>query len=227
MDEIYINSGLVIGYEDRKLCSLSQDIPLSPGGVSVLVGNNGVGKTTLLKTICGTLPPLSGTIPACQKVYLPEDLDFSPLLTPRRLIFSLFSKPDPYVEAAMLFGVPMETPYENMSKGNRQKLRVVIAEGFAWSTKASVLCLDEPFSGLDGISRQMFMDVWNGDRVRPRIFSNAHRIISMHSGPTPSSDQTIVLAGSKLHRLPPIHNCDHWMEFALSMGVSLNNTETL
>ena len=37
---------------------------LPPGGALVLRGPNGIGKTTLLRTLAGLQPPLSGTISA-------------------------------------------------------------------------------------------------------------------------------------------------------------------
>ena len=42
------------------LRGLSFDAP--PGKVTVLLGRNGVGKTTLLKTLMGLIPAKSGTV---------------------------------------------------------------------------------------------------------------------------------------------------------------------
>src|SRR5262249_21923529 len=46
--------------ESQILWDVSLDVP--PGGVLCLMGRNGVGKTTLLKTIMGILPATSGRI---------------------------------------------------------------------------------------------------------------------------------------------------------------------
>ena len=52
---------LTIGYGDRVVgCNL--DIALSTGEVLALLGPNGGGKTTLLKTLLGLLPPQSGEV---------------------------------------------------------------------------------------------------------------------------------------------------------------------
>lgn len=56
---------LSIGYRQRKgvrtvFSGISAD--LGAGDLVGLMGNNGVGKSTLLKTITGTLPPLSGEV---------------------------------------------------------------------------------------------------------------------------------------------------------------------
>jgi urea transport system ATP-binding protein len=47
--------GLNVAYgESQVLWDVSLDV--SPGGVVCLMGRNGVGKTTLLKTVMGLLP---------------------------------------------------------------------------------------------------------------------------------------------------------------------------
>ena len=51
---------LAIGY--REPLVLSIDAELSLGEVCLLVGNNGIGKTTLMKTILGQIPPMEGQI---------------------------------------------------------------------------------------------------------------------------------------------------------------------
>src|SRR5262245_56073484 len=53
--------GLNVAYgESQILWDVSLDVPA--GGVVCLMGRNGVGKTTLLKTIMGLLPARSGRI---------------------------------------------------------------------------------------------------------------------------------------------------------------------
>jgi len=222
MDCPVIESVFSVGYTGKKVATTENSIPLKAGEISILVGNNGAGKTTFLKTVCGSLPPIVGVAPTGQKVYLPEELGFPPLLTSHEILSNLFVSASLVIEAAILFGIPSNTPYQNLSKGNKQKLRVLIAEQFATLTRASILCLDEPLSGLDTLARQLLVDVWNQKRHLPSVFSNPHRIVSMHTGEAPTNVQTIVVDGGKIRRLPPISNCDTWMAFASEHGIKLS-----
>jgi urea transport system ATP-binding protein len=87
--------GLNVAYgESQVLWDVSLDVP--PGGVVCLMGRNGVGKTTLLKSVMGLLPARSGKIlfdgkdlgrfrpeerAACGIGYVPQGREIFPNLT--------------------------------------------------------------------------------------------------------------------------------------------------
>ncbi len=87
--------GLNVAYgESQVLWDVSLDVP--PGGVVCLMGRNGVGKTTLLKTVMGLLPARSGQVlfdgkdlgrlrpeerAACGIGYVPQGREIFPNLT--------------------------------------------------------------------------------------------------------------------------------------------------
>ncbi len=87
--------GLNVAYgESQVLWDVSLDVP--PGGVVCLMGRNGVGKTTLLKSVMGLLPVRSGHIlfagkdlgrlrpeerAACGIGYVPQGREIFPNLT--------------------------------------------------------------------------------------------------------------------------------------------------
>src|SRR5215203_7284570 len=52
---------LTIGYPDR-VAGTGLDVKLNKGEVLALLGPNGGGKTTLLKTLLGLLPPKAGEV---------------------------------------------------------------------------------------------------------------------------------------------------------------------
>lgn len=58
--QIFEAKGLVIGYEEP--LSKPLDLSMERGEKIVLTGANGIGKTTLLKSILGLIPPLEGTV---------------------------------------------------------------------------------------------------------------------------------------------------------------------
>jgi iron complex transport system ATP-binding protein len=52
---------LAIGYGAVRIAG-GLDLAVEPGSVTCLLGPNGIGKTTLFKTLLGLLPPLSGSV---------------------------------------------------------------------------------------------------------------------------------------------------------------------
>jgi len=64
-NSVLSTSGLSIGYgsgKARKTILQDLNLTLYPGQLVALLGQNGVGKSTLLKTLAGLLPPLEGQV---------------------------------------------------------------------------------------------------------------------------------------------------------------------
>lgn len=57
---LFQTKDLVIGYDEPLSCKLN--LEMERGSKIVLTGANGIGKTTLLKSILGLIPPLSGEV---------------------------------------------------------------------------------------------------------------------------------------------------------------------
>ena len=163
---------LTIGYHDREV-GHDLDVALAQGEVLALLGPNGGGKTTLLKTLLGILPPRAGevaiggralaAVPLKERAkliaYVPQVHNPTFAFTVESVVLmgrtahgSLFSRPsahDRSVAARTLeqFGIShlAERPYTMISGGERQL--VLLARALAQEPQFVVL--DEPTASLD------------------------------------------------------------------------------
>jgi iron complex transport system ATP-binding protein len=163
---------LTIGYPDRTVGS-GLDVALSTGEVLALLGPNGGGKTTLLKTLLGLLKPKAGEVRLGDKpldnysirerarvvAYVPQVHISTFAFTVETVVLmgrtahgSLFSRPsgqDRAVAQAALerFGIAAlaSRPYTMISGGERQL--VLLARALA--QEPQFIVLDEPTASLD------------------------------------------------------------------------------
>ena len=67
-----------IGFEKENPLLVDVDLELKPGEIIGVIGRSGIGKSTLLRTIAGLLPPLSGKLDAPSGIgeigYIPQRL---------------------------------------------------------------------------------------------------------------------------------------------------------
>ncbi len=146
------------------------DLGVSPGKMVCLIGRNGVGKTTLLKTIMGLLTPRTGTIrfagePILRKTpdqraklgigYVPQGREIIPRLTVKEnLLLGLEARPhrtDPKQDIPeMVFELfpVLQTMLSRMggdlSGGQQQQLAIARA----LMGQPRLLVLDEPTEGI-------------------------------------------------------------------------------
>lgn len=154
---IRLKSGLAIGYTNA-LATSCDDITLG-GGTHFLLARNGRGKSTLLRTLAGSLKSLGGSFEregATQ--YLPEDMRFDAELTPKTIMKSLLPKNrfESAFQLANDIELDVDKPYGKLSTGNRRKTALIIAEYSIRQDTGNILLLDEPFSGLDAFARETF-----------------------------------------------------------------------
>ncbi len=163
---------LTIGYSDRTVGS-GLDVALNTGEVLALLGPNGGGKTTLLKTLLGLLAPKAGEVRLGDRplksysdrerarlvAYVPQvhNATFAfpvetIVLMGRTAHGNLFSRPtanDRAVAARVLdrFGIAhlAERPYTMISGGERQL--ALLARALA--QEPQFIVLDEPTASLD------------------------------------------------------------------------------
>lgn len=193
MEADIVPRGAQIGYGSTVVATVAEDVCLERNKVTLLVGANGCGKSTFLRTLCGILPLLSGKVLVKRSVFLPDEIMFSQKMSVRLLMKSLFSDSAEVLKLAELLLVDIGQQCHALSKGNKQKVRVLIAEKFAKKVNASLLCLDEPLSGIDYETKSVLNKMWSKE-IDTQFFSNAHRIVSGHTENAPHSDQTVVVA---------------------------------
>ena len=136
----------------------------APGQVHGIIGNNGSGKTVLMKCICGFLRPSSGKIlvdgkivgidvdfPECMGAII-ETPGFLPSLTGGKNLKLLASLRGQIGEAEIRSSLlrvgldpDLKKPVGKYSLGMRQRLGIAQAI----MENPSLLVLDEPFNGLD------------------------------------------------------------------------------
>lgn len=128
--------------------------PLPPGLVAVTGGEQS-GKTSLLRRLCGELPPLPGeTIPA-DALWLDLSLPGQDAQTPQQVWDALRTR-CPHWNAdlhadlvqALALGDHQEKQLFMLSTGSRRKVALagLLASG------AAITCLDQPYAALDQAS---------------------------------------------------------------------------
>ncbi|HLV57523.1 MAG TPA: energy-dependent translational throttle protein EttA [Natronosporangium sp.] len=148
---------LVKGYGDRVLIdNLSFSLP--QGGIVGIIGPNGVGKTTLFKTIVGLEKPDSGTVRIGETVKLAYVDQERAGLDPNKTVWEVVSDgldhlmvgkvempSRAYVAAFGFKGPDQQKPVGVLSGGERNRLNLALTLKIG----GNVLLLDEPTNDLD------------------------------------------------------------------------------
>lgn len=223
--EIRIDQDLTIGYRARKwrgqkngvlLAESSDNIKLD-NGRHLLLARNGRGKTTLLKTLAGLIPAYDGSFGISGQIqFIDEELRFDPDLTSRQILRSFFTngllkKAFEYSERLEL---DLKKPYGKLSKGNRQKVALVLAETRAsdGTESGQVLLLDEPFSGLDFHVRDEVDAIWNENS------DGMVRLVCVHPDePTLKAESAIVISDGEIRQLE-VDGALDWFEARESLN---------
>lgn len=148
---IFETEDLVIGYDEP--LSRPLNIRMERGEKIALVGANGIGKTTLLKSILGLTPPFSGKVHRgdYQEIgYFEQESDQKNTTTCIEEIWKLFPSWTQYeVRAALakcgLTTQHIESQVRVLSGGEQAKVRLCKI----MNTETNILLLDEPTNHLD------------------------------------------------------------------------------
>jgi ATP-binding cassette, subfamily F, member 3 len=157
-DNVLRTRDLLVGYAEPALVRLG-DIEAHRGERIALMGANGSGKTTILKTLNRSLPPLSGEVRFGSNVKVSHYWQEAENLNPDRTVLQEVSWGDRPItpQAArdllgrfLFSGYDVEKPVSALSGGERSRLalaKLVLEE-------ANLLLLDEPTNHLDIPARE-------------------------------------------------------------------------
>ncbi len=153
---------------NRGVCDVSFEV--ASGEVFGFLGPNGAGKSTTIRLLLGLYRPDAGRMqmfdldPTRDAVathrrvgYLPGELALYPRLTGRHHL-DRFARVRRLTdlryrdELVDRFAVELDRPVRTLSKGNRQKIGLVLA----FMHRPDLLILDEPTSGLDPLLQDEF-----------------------------------------------------------------------
>lgn len=148
------------------------NLSLDKGQVLGLIGQNGAGKSTIIKSILGLIPYESGTVLVDNQVmtsdninlkqemaYVPENVFIYQDVKCKnfcKFVRSCYRNWDDklFLNLSDKFKLDLNKKIKKLSKGNLVKLLIIIAV----SHHPKLLILDEPTSGLDPIIRNQVID---------------------------------------------------------------------
>lgn len=161
-------------YQDYTLNDISFKLPC--GCIMGLIGENGAGKSTIIKSIIGAVCPEEGKISVlgCENrsggfIKVKEEMGvvldeacFPDGLTPyqvNRVMQNIYSdwQEEAFFGYLKKFDLPEKKMFKDFSRGMKMKLSLAAA----LSHRARLLILDEATSGLDPIARDEILELFN------------------------------------------------------------------
>jgi polyether ionophore transport system ATP-binding protein len=180
--------GRVVAVEDLSMT-------VAPGEVFGFLGPNGAGKSTTIRLLLGLIRPTAGSaqIFGCAVddvrqshrhiAYVPADVALWQGLTGAEIL-ELLGCLGPGVDAAYRdelvdrFDLELDKPAKTYSTGNRQKVALVAA----FATRAALLVLDEPTSGMDPLMEREFRGCVAEARERGQtVFLSSHQLAEVEA----------------------------------------------
>lgn len=184
MQKIELYKELAIGYYSgllgknkfRTLATVREDISLEAGTYH-LSASNGAGKTTLLKTLASLIPAdrrgqgfeIAGSLQC-----LFDSLSWDNELNGNDVMASFRQSMDMTCvrKLAVDLDADLQQPYAVLSRGQRQKINIILMEGRAAAQSDAILLYDEPLSGMDVQSVVKIAEHWQStDKKILRVFS--------------------------------------------------------
>ena len=149
--DVLILKDLEIGYSKSLLKPINMTIKKNTK--VIITGKNGVGKSTLIKTIMGLNNPIAGSfkwIDTAQISYFEQEFTYDESLTAVNLCFDILQNMDKLQVYTLLarYGVSRDMadrPLKSLSGGQKTKVRLALMS----QKKSNIIVLDEPTNHLD------------------------------------------------------------------------------
>jgi ABC-2 type transport system ATP-binding protein len=175
------------------LSNVSFSVPA--GAVYALVGANGAGKSTLIKLLMNIFPTSSGegtvlgtSLPKIRgKIFesigyvsenqeMPESMTVGAFLD---YVRPFYPRWDRHLETQLVhqFDLPLKRKLKNLSRG--MKMKAALASVLAY--RPALIVLDEPFSGLDPLVRDEFIESLLARALETTIFLSSHDLSEIES----------------------------------------------
>ncbi|UMX48170.1 MAG: ATP-binding cassette domain-containing protein [Candidatus Nealsonbacteria bacterium DGGOD1a] len=157
--------GISIGPEEKPLFSLGGKLEVEWGDKVGIIGNNGMGKSTLLKSVLGKMPLLKGKITIDSRAIIGYYAQAHEELDPDKIILDEVASKTPETEEKIrsVLGALLFSPADVEKKQIRclsggERARVALAELIL--QKVNLLLLDEPTNHLDLPSKEVITKVF-------------------------------------------------------------------
>ncbi|MBY0228844.1 MAG: ABC transporter ATP-binding protein [Gemmataceae bacterium] len=187
----------------------SLTLSVAPGEVVGLLGPNGSGKTTALRTLMGFLRPSSGTArisghdcwadsvaARAHVAYLPAELRLYDNMTGRQLIRFLCDLRGASVDEAVFslarsFDIDIDRPIAHLSSGMKRKVALLQV----LAPRAPLLLMDEPTNALDPTMRDILLEQVGHARGRGQaVLFSSHVLAEVEK----ACDRVVMLRAGKL-----------------------------
>ncbi len=170
MNNILEVKNLTKKYKDAGIENINFNVP--KGSIVGLIGRNGSGKTTTIKTILDIAKKDSGEVIILgdnqlkdeTKNYIgvvfdgdtfPDNLNITKLNKILKNIYKNWNE-EKYFNYANKMELPLNKKIKEFSKGMKMKLSIIVSLSY----DAKLLILDEPTSGLDPVVRDEILDIF-------------------------------------------------------------------
>lgn len=168
------------------------NLEIAEGKITAIVGSNGSGKSTIMKSILGLVKPDRGEIVVDgitindnysyrekigympQIARYPDNLSIIEVVSMLKDLRNSELEINPEILDAFNLYSELEKPFRTLSGGTKQKVNVLIA--FLFNPK--ILFLDEPTSGLDPVSSSNFKDMIRNEKEKGKTIVLTSHIMS-------------------------------------------------